>query len=56
MLKTLATGLKDIMVLVKSSLPSRLGKELLPAEESTLYKEASEQVYIDWRSVARFNV
>jgi hypothetical protein len=53
MLKILVTGLKDIMVLVKSSLPSILDKELLPAEESTLYKEASEQLTLTLDGMAR---
>jgi len=43
-LKIMVENLKNIMVLLKSNLPSRVGKELLPAEESTLYKEASEQL------------
>lgn len=43
-LKVIAENLKNIMVTIKSNLPSRVGKELLPAEDSTLYREAFEQV------------
>jgi len=39
-LKIVVENLKNVMVLIKSNMPSKVGKELLPAEESTLYKEA----------------
>lgn len=43
-LKIVIENLKNVMVVVKSTMPSRMGKELSPAEESALYKEASDQV------------